>query len=93
MPYFKLTFVLGASAALTGLAGAYAAARPAAQPWTVGLSSNRESRDAEIYAVRSDGTGARRQRAARSSTASARGLPIAGRSRSTASDPRKATSG
>jgi Tol biopolymer transport system component len=60
MPYFKLTFVLGASAALAGLAGAHAAARSAAQPWTIGLSSNRESRDAEIYAVRSDGTGVRR---------------------------------
>ena len=32
-----------------------AAAGPAAQPWTIGLSSNRESRDAESYAVRSDG--------------------------------------
>jgi hypothetical protein len=60
MPYFKLTFVLGASAALAGLAGAHAAARSAAQPWTIGLSSNRESRDAEIYAVRSDRTGVRR---------------------------------
>jgi Tol biopolymer transport system component len=60
MPYFKVTFVLGVSAALAGLAGAHAAARLAAPPWTVGLSSNRESRDAEIYAVRSDGTGVRR---------------------------------
>ena len=56
MPYFKVTFVLGASAALAGLAGAHAAARLAAPPWTIGLSSNRESRDAESYAVRSDGT-------------------------------------
>jgi len=28
--------------------------------WTIGLTSDRDSRDTEIYAVRSDGTGARR---------------------------------
>jgi len=55
-------FAVGAAivAASAVSSGVGAASRPAAQPWTVGLSSNRESRDAEIYAVRSDGTGVRR---------------------------------
>jgi TolB protein len=56
----KLVFALVSGAALVVLAGATAAASPPAQPWTIGLSSNRESRDVEIYRLRSDGTGARR---------------------------------
>jgi Tol biopolymer transport system component len=49
--------VVAASALGTGLG---AAATSAARPWTIGLSTNRDSRDAEIYTVRSDGSGARR---------------------------------
>ena len=37
-----------------------AAPSPSASSWTIGLTSNRVSRDTEVYAVRSDGTGARR---------------------------------
>ena len=35
-----------------------AAPSPSASSWTIGLTSNRVSRDTEVYAVRSDGTGA-----------------------------------
>ena len=36
------------------------AAVPEAKQWTIGVASNRESRDSEIYSMRADGTGARR---------------------------------
>src|SRR5262245_44999063 len=44
----------------SALAAGIAAARPTVAAWTIGLSTNRESRDTEIYTMRSDGTAARR---------------------------------
>jgi Tol biopolymer transport system component len=59
----RLTLVLLAPIvlALTAVAaGTTGAAAPVAKPWTIALSSNRESRDAEIYSMWADGSGVRR---------------------------------
>jgi Tol biopolymer transport system component len=59
----RLVLALATAAAFAlvpGLAGGSDAPQSADRQWTIGLSSNRQSRDAEIYSVRADGTGARR---------------------------------
>jgi Tol biopolymer transport system component len=59
----RLKLILSASIALAlvGVAtGATGAATPAVQPWKIGVSTNRESRDAEIYSMRANGSGVRR---------------------------------
>ena len=52
--------VMKANGSKIRLAGASGAATSADGAWTIGFSSDRFSRDAEIYSVRGDGSGARR---------------------------------
>ena len=56
-----LTLVLVATLALlAALAGSSGASTSADRQWTIGFSSDRFSRDAEIYSMRADGSGVRR---------------------------------